>query len=210
MGWLPAEWVKLGKKVIVQKTVKARALWDLVAQAAWKSAEPGVVFMERNNKWFNNYYWEYVNCVNPCGEEPLPNYGVCNLTSINLAALINEHGKMDYARLSEVAKTGVRIQDDVIDADVYIFPEIKKRQVEGERRIGLGTMGLGDALIKMKLRYGSKESLAVIDTIYKTIRDAAYEASVDIAREREHFRDGYQKHLDAYFIKQLPESIRKK
>ncbi len=209
-GYLP-NWVKLGKKVIVQKTVKARALWDLVAQAAWKSAEPGVVFMERNNKWFNNYYWEYVNCVNPCGEEPLPNYGVCNLTSINLAALINEHGKMDYARLSEVAKTGVRFQDDVIDADVYIFPEIKKRQVEGERRIGLGTMGLGDALIKMKLRYGSKESLAVIDTIYKTIRDAAYEASVDIAREKGAFPGmDIKKHLDAYFIKQLPESIRKK
>ena len=141
-GYLP-NWVKLGKKVIVQKTVKARALWDLVAQAAWKSAEPGVVFMERNNKWFNNYYWEYVNCVNPCGEEPLPNYGVCNLTSINLAALINEHGKMDYARLSEVAKTGVRFQDDVIDADVYIFPEIKNGKLRASEGLVWERWGLG-------------------------------------------------------------------
>ena len=209
-GYLP-NWLKLGKKVIVQKTIKARALWDLVAQAAWKSAEPGVVFMERNNKLFNNYYWEYVICVNPCGVEPLPIFGVCNLTSINLSALVNEQGDMDYMRLSEVAKTGVRFQDDVIDADVYIFPEIKKRQVEGERRIGLGTMGLGDALIKMKLRYGSKESLAVIDKIYQTIRDAAYESSVEVAAEKGAFPAiDIKKHLEGYFVKQLPEEIKKK
>ncbi len=115
-GYLP-NWIALGKKVKVQKTIKARALWDLVAQAAWQSAEPGVVFMERYNKWFNNYYWEYVNCVNPCGEEGLPSWGVCNLCSINLAALVDSDGNMDYTRLAEVAKTGVRFQDDVIDAD---------------------------------------------------------------------------------------------
>ncbi len=209
-GYLP-NWLKLGKKVVVQKTIKARDLWDLIAKAAWQSAEPGVVFMERYNKWFNNYYWEYVNCVNPCGEEGLPNWGVCNLTSINLSALVNDNGEMDYERLAEVAHVGVRFQDDVIDADFYVFPEIKKRQVGGERRIGLGTMGLGDALIKMKLRYGSKESLEVIDKIYRTIRDAAYESSVAIAAEKGAFPGiDIKKHLDGYFIKQLPEELRKK
>ncbi len=208
-GYMP-NWLKLGKKPIVKKTLKARALWDLVAQAAWQSAEPGVVFMERYNKWFNNYYWEFVNCVNPCGEEGLPNWGVCNLTSINLANLVMENGEFDYERLYEVAKIGVRFQDDVIDADFYVFDEIKKRQVEGERRIGLGTMGLGDALIKMKLRYGGQESLPVIDKIYRTIRDAAYEASVEIAAEKGAFPAiDIKKHLDGYFVKQLPESIRK-
>lgn len=209
-GYLP-NWIALGKKVIVHKTLKARALWDLIAEAAWKSAEPGVVFMERYNKWFNNNYFEYVNCVNPCGEEGLPNWGVCNLCSINLAALVGDNGEMDYARLTEVAKIGVRFQDDVIDADFYVFDEIKKVQKQGERRIGLGTMGLGDALIKMKLRYGSAESLPVIDKIYKTIRDAAYEASVDIAREKGPFpKINKKKHVEAYFIKQLPDSIKKR
>ncbi|MBI3577348.1 adenosylcobalamin-dependent ribonucleoside-diphosphate reductase [Candidatus Gottesmanbacteria bacterium] len=209
-GYLP-NWKALGKKVIVHKTMKARALWDMVAQAAWKSAEPGVVFLERYNKWFNNYYWEYINCVNPCGEEGLPNWGVCNLTSVNLAALVNDYGEMDYTRLAEVAKIGVRFQDDVIDADAYVFDEIKKRQMQGERRIGLGTVGLGDALIKMKLRYGSKESLPIIDKIYKIIRDAAYKASVDLAHERGPFPAiDKKKHLEAYFIKQLPEAIRTK
>jgi len=149
--------------------------------------------------------------VSNCGEEGLPNWGVCNLTSINLANLVDEKGEMNYKRLADVAKIGVRFQDDVIDADFYVFPEIKKRQMEGERRIGLGTMGLGDALIKMKIRYGSQESLPVIDRIYKTIRDAAYEASVDIAQEKGPFPAiNIKKHLDAYFIRELPESIRKK
>lgn len=209
-GYMP-NWIALGKKPVVQKTIKARALWDLIATAAWKSAEPGVVFMERYNKWFNNYYYEYVNCVNPCGEEGLPSWGVCNLCSINLAALVKENGEMDYERLAEIAKIGVRFQDDVIDADFYVFDEIRKVQQKGERRIGLGTMGLGDALIKMKIRYGSKESLPVIDKIFKTIRDAAYDASVDIAEEKGAFpKIDIKKHLDGYFVKQLPESIKKK
>jgi ribonucleoside-diphosphate reductase alpha chain len=209
-GYMP-NWLALGKKPIVYKTIKARALWDLVAQAAWRSAEPGVVFMERYNKWFNNYYYEYINCVNPCGEEGLPGWGVCNLCSINVAALVNENGEMDYARLADVAKTGVRFQDDVIDADFYVFDEIRQVQQKGERRIGLGTMGLGDALIKMKLRYGSEESLPVIDKIYKTIRDAAYEASVEIAAEKGAFpKINIKKHLKGYFVSQLPKEILKK
>lgn len=209
-GYLP-NWIALGKQPIVHKTVKAREIWDLVATAAWRSAEPGVVFMERYNKWFNNYYYEYVNCVNPCGEEGLPSWGVCNLCSVNLASLVNEQGELDYDRLIDVVKTGVRFQDDVIDADFYVFDEIKEVQKKGERRIGLGTMGLGDALIKMKLRYGSPESLPVIDKIYKTIRDAAYDASVDIAKEKGAFpKIQIKKHLDGYFVSQLPEPIKKK
>ncbi|MFZ5845600.1 MAG: ribonucleotide reductase N-terminal alpha domain-containing protein, partial [Patescibacteria group bacterium] len=175
-GYLP-NWLAQGGKVKVHKRVRAREIWDLIAQAAWRSAEPGVVFMERYNKRFNNYYFEYVNCVNPCGEEGLPSWGVCNLCSINLAALVNDQGEMDYRRLAEIAKIGVRFQDDVVDIDAYVFPEIRKVQQLGERRIGLGTMGLGDALIKMRLRYGSPESLPVIDKIYRTISDSAYEAS---------------------------------
>ena len=209
-GYMP-NWIALGKKPIVHKTIKARALWDLIANAAWKSAEPGVVFMERYNKWFNNNYYEYINCVNPCGEEGLPNWGVCNLTSINLSALVNDAGQMDYDRLAKVARVGVRFQDDIIDADTYIFEKIKEVQLHGERRIGLGTMGLGDALIKMKVRYGSEESLVIIDKIYRTIRDAAYDSSVDLAREKGAFpKMNKSKHLDAYFIKKLPEDVRKK
>lgn len=203
------EWEKKGKKVKVVRRVSAKKLWDLICEAAWASAEPGVVFMERYNKWFNNWYWEKVNCVNPCGEEGLPPWGVCNLGSINLSVFVKD-GKIDYAALADTAKTAVRFQDNVVDADVYVFDEIREVQLEGERRIGVGTMGLGDALIKMKLRYGSEASLPVIDKIYKTIRDAVYEASIEIAKDKGHFKKfDAKKYLKGYFIKQLPENLKK-
>ncbi len=209
-GYMP-NWIALGKKPKIVRTIKARALWDQIATSAWASAEPGVVFMERYNKQFNNYYYEFVNCVNPCGEEGLPYWGVCNLCSINLAALVDAQGNMDYERLAQVAKIGVRFQDNVVDADVYIFDEIKKVQLQGERRIGLGTMGLGDALIKMHIRYGSPESLLVIDKIYRTVRDAAYESSIDIAKEKGAFpKIDKKKHVEGYFVRQLPDRLKNK
>jgi ribonucleoside-diphosphate reductase alpha chain len=207
-------WKSLKKKVKVYKTVKARYLWDLICEAAWRSAEPGIVFMERYNKWYNNYYWNKVNCTNPCGEEGLPAWGVCNLSSLNLSAFIKGYtvdkaGEMDYKSLAEHAKTGVRLQDDVINIDSYAFPQIREMQFNGERRIGLGTMGLGDALIKMHLRYGSEESLKVIEKIFKTIRDAAYEASTELAKEKGAFpKFNATKYLNGYFIKKLPKEIR--
>jgi len=210
------EWQKMGKKVKVYKTVKARKIWDLIAQAAWRSAEPGVVFMERYNKLYNNWYWNRINCVNPCGEEGLPPWGVCNLGSINLSALvkgdgIEKKGRFDFNTLKKIVKIAVRFQDNIVDMDPYIFPGIKKTQLEGERRIGLGTMGLGDTLIKLHLRYGSKESLKFIDKVYRIIRDVAYETSAEIAKEKGAFpKFDKELYLKGEFIKKLPESIKEK
>lgn len=204
-------WIEAGGKVKIYKTLRARELWEMIAQAAWESAEPGVVFMERYNKWHNNYYFNKINCVNPCGEEGLPAYGVCNLGSINLVSFVKEGGSFDFNLLEEVTRTAVRFLDNVVDCDIYIFEEIKKAQLEGERRIGLGTMGLGDVLIKMKIRYGSEKSLEVIEKIYKTIRDTAYDASSDLAKEKEAFpKFDPEKYTKSYFVSKLPESLRKK
>ncbi len=206
-------WKALGKKVVIHKTIKARKLWDLVAEAAWKSAEPGVVFMERYNKLHNNWYWNRINCVNPCGEEGLPPWGVCNLGSINLSALvygnnIDRKGTFDFKELKRVTRAAVRFQDNVIEMDPYVFEGIRKTQYEGERRIGLGTMGLGDTLIKLHMRYGSAESLKFIEKVYKLIRDEAYAASVEIGEEKGSFGK-FDKTLypQGKFIKQLPEEI---
>ncbi|MDO8452702.1 MAG: adenosylcobalamin-dependent ribonucleoside-diphosphate reductase, partial [bacterium] len=177
-------WIELGKKPILYKTVKAKYLWDLICEAAWASAEPGLHFMERSNKLNSNSYFNYLNCTNPCGEEPLPDYGVCNLGSLNLSVFVNEEGEMDYEGLAEHAKIATRFLDNVVSGDIYLFEGIKKTQLEGERRIGVGTMGLGDALIKMRIRYGSDESLPIIEKIYRIIRDAAFEASADLAVEK--------------------------
>ncbi len=208
-------WKKLGKRIIVHKIVKARKIWDLVATAAWKSAEPGVVFMERYNKLHNNYYWNKIICVNPCGEEGLPSWGVCNLGSINLSALvkgkdIDKKGQFDFGALKKIVRTAVRFQDNVVDMDPYIFDGIRKTQLEGERRIGLGTMGLGDVLIKLHLRYGSPESLEFIDKVYKMIRDEAYRASSEFAHEKGSFAKYDQKlYLAGKFISQLTDDVKK-
>lgn len=209
-------WLKNGGKVKTYKTIKARKLWDLICQAAWRSAEPGVVFMERYNKWYNNWYWNRINCVNPCGEEGLPPWGVCNLGSINLSALvkgndIDKKGKFDFRTLRKIVRIAVRFQDNVVDMDPYIFPGIRKTQLEGERRIGLGTMGLGDTLIKLHMRYGSKESLKFIDKVYKIIRDEAYLASAEIAKEKGSFpKFDEELYLKGKFIEQLPKHVREK
>lgn len=208
-------WKKMGKKIIVRKIVKARKIWDLIAEAAWKSAEPGVVFMERYNKLYNNYYWNRIICVNPCGEEGLPSWGVCNLGSINLSALvkgsdIDKKGTFDYAALKKIVHTAVRFQDNVVDMDPYVFPGIRKTQLEGERRIGLGTMGLGDTLIKLHMRYGSPESLEFIEKVYKLIKDEAYLASSIYAKEKGSFQKFDRKlYLDGKFVSQLAEPVKK-
>ena len=209
------EWKKLGKKINVHKVIKARKIWDLIASAAWNSAEPGVVFTERYNEWHNNWYWNKINCVNPCGEEGLPPYGVCNLGSINLSALvkysnIDRKGRFDFKTLKKIIPIAVRFQDNVIDMDPYIFDGIKKMQLEGERRIGLGTMGLGDTLIKLHLRYGSDESLEFIEKVYKMIRDESYKTSIELAKEKGSFPK-FDKRLypKGKFIQQLPKDVQK-
>lgn len=207
-------WKSLGKRVIVHKIVKARKIWNLIAEAAWRSAEPGAVFMERYNKWHNNYYWNRINCVNPCGEEGLPPWGVCNLGSINLSALVksrsvDKKGRFDFKALKQLTRAAVRFQDNIVDMDPYIFDGIRKTQLEGERRIGLGTMGLGDALIKLHLRYGSNKALIFIDKVYRIIRDEAYRTSVEIAKEKGSFGKFEAKpYLKGAFVEQLPADIR--
>jgi len=152
--------------------------------------------------------------VSNCGEEGLPAWGVCNLGSINLSALvkgkdIDKKGKFDFRLLRKIVRAAVRFQDNVVDMDPYVFEGIRKTQLEGERRIGLGTMGLADALIKLHLRYGSKESLEFIDKVYKIIRDEAYLASTEIAKEKGSFKK-FDKDLflKGGFVKNLPEEIK--
>ena len=147
--------------------------------------------------------------ISNCGEQPLPEYGVCNLGALNVSAFV-ENGKMNWERLAETSKVAMRFLDNVVDANEYFIKENAEAQL-GTRRTGLGTMGLADALIKMQIAYGSEESLPTIERIYQTIRDAAYEASADIAVEKgafPHFeRDKY---MQGHFIQRLPAAVQEK
>jgi hypothetical protein len=193
----------------VKKTIRARDLWDLICTSAWESAEPGMVFIDRYNKESNTWYYEDIRCVNPCGEQGLPAFGVCNLGALNLSAFV-QNGQMDWERLADRSKVAMRFLDNVVDANEYFIKENEEAQL-GTRRTGLGTMGLADALIKMKVAYGSEASIPIIERIYTTIRDAAYEASADIAAEKGPFpRFEHDKYMQGRFIKRLPKAVQEK
>lgn len=200
------DWESKKYPVKVYKTLKARDLWNMICQSAWESAEPGVVFMDRYNEMNNTWYFEKNIATNPCGEQGLPAWGVCNLSSINLAALVKD-SEFDFQEFENIIRSSVRFLDNAVDAEKYLYPEIEKTQLN-ERRVGLGTMGLADALIKMKIRYGSDESLQVIEKIFKTLRDVSYDESVELAKEKGPFplfdKDKYVK---GGFIKTLPNEL---
>ncbi len=203
------EWKKMGGKLKVYKTVKARYLWDLICQAAWRSAEPGLHFLERSNKRSNTWYFEKLIATNPCGEQPLGPWAVCNLGAMNLASYVKNE-KFDFNSFEKDIKIAVRFMDNVIDKTYYFFRENEKSAKE-IRRVGLGIMGLGDALIKMKVRYGDEESLAIIEKMFAALRNSAYEASSDIAREKGSFpKFNKAKYMKGYHIKELPKNIQKK
>src|SRR3989344_3100073 len=211
-----AEWKKIGGKVKVHKILKAKYLWNLICEAAWRSAEPGLHFLERSNKRSNTYYFEKLIATNPCGEQPLGAWAVCNLGAMNLAAYVGngsprgEAGKFDYENFCLGVKVAIRLLDNVIDQTYYFFKENEKCAKE-IRRTGLGIMGLGDALIKMKVRYGSKDSLPVIRKIFQTLRDNAYEASSDMAHEKGSFpKFNRSRYMKGYHIKNLPKNLQQK
>ena len=201
-------WKSLGKKVIPVKTYKAREIWNAIIESAWASAEPGVFFVDRYNRMSNSWYYCRIHCTNPCGEQGLPPWGVCNLGSINLSRFV-ENKKVLWDDLGRTVRGAVRFLDDVIDDTPYFFDQNRERQ-QSERRVGLGTMGLADMLIKMELAYGSDDSLKFIDEIYKFICCEAYRASSEIAKEKGSFpRFDAEKLLQSGFMKGMPEEIRK-
>lgn len=203
------EWKKVGGKLKVIKTIKARDLWDLICKAAWQSAEPGLHFLDRSNKRSNTWYFETLTATNPCGEQPLSPWAVCNLGAMNLAAYVKS-SKFDYESFGKDVRVAMRFLDNVIDDTHYFYKENEK-VAKDIRRTGLGILGLADALIKMKVKYGAEESLPVIEKIFKTLRDNAYIASSDIAAEKGSFpKFNKEKYLQGWHIKRLPEEIRKK
>lgn len=207
------KWKEAGKKVKVFNSYKARYIWDKICEAAWTSAEPGTHFIERSNKRSNTWYFEKLISTNPCGEQPLGEWAVCNLGSMNLPAFTKGEigtAEFDYDALENHVRVAIRFMDNVVDATGYYFEENKKQQM-GIRRTGLGTMGLGDTLIKMGLRYGSKEAMPVVEKIYKTIRNAAYDTSSDLSEDKGAFPQyDKEKYLKGWFIKKLPEKLQEK
>ena len=202
-------WRDQGGKVIVHKTVKAREIWNQLTSSAWASAEPGVWFIDRTNKMSNSHYYEQGDlvCTNPCGEQPLPPWSVCNLGHVNLSRFVTNN-EVAWKDLSRSIRASVRFLDNVIDATPYFFEQNETQQKQ-ERRVGLGTVGLAEMLIRLRLRYGSPESVEFIDRLYSFIAREAYLASADFAEEKGSFaRFDSAKLLESGFMRGMPEDVR--
>lgn len=202
-------WKAAGRKVIHYKTIKARELWDAIIESAWASAEPGVWFRERSNKMANSWYFNPLISTNPCGEQPLGAWSVCNLGAVNLSRFYDEkNNDADWAELDKAVRVATRFLDNVIDTTPYFFQENSDMQLS-ERRVGLGTMGIAELMLDCGIRYGSDESVEFIEKIYKSIAVASYETSAELAAEKGAFpMFDAEKYLESGFMQQMPDSVR--
>lgn len=182
------QWEQMGFKLKNYYQMKARDLWDLISFCATYSAEPGLFFIDQANDMTNaKAYGMKVVATNPCGEQPLAPYSVCNLGAINLANFVNRNTKeILWDKLKETVNIAIRLQDNVIDCTPY-FLELNKIQALGERRIGLGVMGLHDLLIWTDVVYGSIEGNSIVNKVFQLIAETAYLTSVNIAKEKGSF-----------------------
>ena len=199
-------WQKASYPVLTHKTIEAKELWDVIVENAWSNGEPGVWFIDKANAMSNSHYLGRLNCTNPCFEEPLPDWGVCCLGSLNLPGFINNNN-INWNELEKSIALAVRFLDNVIDITPYFHCEIEKHQ-KSERRIGLGTMGLAELLIRLGLRYGSDDSLEFIDKLYGFIAKTAYLASVELAKEKGRFPFFDEQFIFSGFMKKMPGEVR--
>ncbi len=167
------------------KELRARDVFDLIATMAWRTGDPGIVFLDRINKANLTPHVGVMESTNPCGEQPLLAYESCNLGSINLSKMVKD-GKIDFEKLKRTVRLCVRFLDNVIDASRFPLRRIKKMTM-ANRKIGLGVMGFAEMLIGLGIPYDSEEAVKIAGELMKVTSDEAVAASVELAEERGSF-----------------------
>lgn len=202
-----------GKTKYVYRTVRARDLYARIMRNTYNFADPGIVFVDRMNTDNNLRYIETLFAVNPCGEHPLPAYGCCCLGTLDIGRFIDEpftkNARFRKEDFVAQVRVGVEFLNQVLDKTAWPL-EAQRSEAQAKRRIGLNPTGLGDAFIMMGYRYGSAESVAFAKEVFETYRDAAYEASIDLAEELGAFplfsAEGYLQ--EGTFASRLPQRLK--
>ncbi len=170
----------------VVRTLKACDVFDKIVEMAWKTGDPGIVFLDRINEANPTPQLGAMESTNPCGEQPLLPYEPCNLGSVNLSLMLSEQQgacEIDWSRLEQAIRTGVHFLDNVIDMSRYPLDETD-RMAKGNRKIGLGVMGFADLLIRLGVPYDSDEAIRVGERIMSFVEEKGREMSADLACAR--------------------------